>query len=240
MPHSSTSSSRSSASRRRSRTRLFSLQQAEGARKQYEQGLENAKALEQYADTVRAQGEEDARRQREENDRTIATIRAKYGSSGVTFEGSPLVVLSDAATLAETTVQDIAYITDLERTKQLRSAELEEYNAMYFKLDELGYKVQAKNYATDIEGFGLEATNYSNQAKLYEYQAGLQEFDAAIAGAQQSIANNEAKLTELAGGAQAYGYEAEAASYRASADASLIAGGWGAASAVASGLSSGY
>ena len=225
----------------------FALEQAGAARKQYEQGLANAQTQKEYADQIRAQGEEEARRKREENDRKLATIRAKYAGSGVTFEGSPLVVLSDAATLAETTVQDIAYVTELERQKQLRVAEVEEFQAGFSLLDEQGFKVQALNFAgaaeaagRDVMGLGLEAQNYRNQRLQYQYQQDLTSFDTAIAGARQSIAYNEAKLTELAGGAQAYGFQAQAAATEAAASASLISGYAGAAKAAVGGFQQAY
>jgi hypothetical protein len=225
----------------------YALEQAAGARKAYEQGLSNAETQKRYADTIRAQGEEQARRKRDENDRKIATIRAKYGGSGVTFEGSPLVVLSDAATLAETTVQDIAYVTELERQKQLRVAEIEEFNAGFSLLDEQGYKVQALNYAAAAEtagrekaSLGLEAANYRNQGIQQQFAIDLTSYDTAIAGAKQDIANREAKLTELAGGAQAYGFQAQAAATEAQASASLISGYGQAAGALVGGFQSAY
>lgn len=225
----------------------YALEQAAGARKAYEQGLANAQTQKQYADTIRAQGQEEARRKREENDRKIATMRAKYGGSGVTFEGSPLVVLSDAATLAETTVQDIAYVSELQRQKQLRIAEVEEFNAGFSLLDEQGYKVQAFNYAAAAEtaqrekaSLGLEAANYRNQGIQQQFAIDLTSYDTAIAGAKKDIANREAKLTELAGGAQAYGFQVQAMGTEAKASASLISGYGQAAGAVAGGFEQAY
>jgi hypothetical protein len=202
----------------------FANQQAEGARKAYEQGLSNAETQRRYAETIRSQGEEEARRKREENDRRIATIRSKYAGSGVTFEGSPLIVLGDAAALAETTVQDIVFASELERQKQLRVSELTEFEAGFSLLDEQGFKVQALNYAGAAEtaqrekmALGLEAANYRNERLQALYSEDLTKFETAIAGAKKDIAYREAKLIELAGGAQAYGYRAEAAASEAAA-----------------------
>jgi hypothetical protein len=195
----------------------FANQQAEGARKAYEQGLSNAEAQRRYADTIRAQGQEEARRKREESDQRIATMRAKYAGSGVTFEGSPIVVLGDAARLAETNVQDIVYASELERQKQLRIGELTEFEAGFSLLDERGFKIQALNYLGAAEtaerekaALGLEAYNYKNAQLQEMYKEDLTVFDTAIAGARQEIANRQATLTELAGGVQAYGFQAEA------------------------------
>ena len=203
------------------------LLQSQGARKAYEQGLMNAKTMADYAETVRAQGREEASRKREENEQRIALMRSKYGASGVTFEGSPLIVLSDAARLAETQVQDIAYVTELESRKQLRAGEMERFKSEFSLIDEYGYKVQAEN-------LGREAMTFANQAKRYEFDQSLYAFDSQIAGAKNRIQLNEARLTELAGNAQAYGFEAQAAQSRMGAQASLISGAFG---AVSSGLS---
>ena len=194
--------------------------QATGARMQYDQGVLNAKQQEMEAEGVRAQGREEARRKREENEQRVSQIRSRYGASGVTFEGSPLVVLSDAARLGESAVQDVVYATELESRKQYRQAEIEKFRASFSLIDEMGYNV--------------EAQNLRNQATRFGYESTLAEYDTAIAGAKFRIGLNEARLTELAGGAQAYGMRAEASQSRMKANASLISGAFGAAS---SGLS---
>jgi hypothetical protein len=198
--------------------------QATGARMQYDQGLLNAKQQELEAENVRAQGREEASRKREENEQRISQIRSRYGASGVTFEGSPLVVLSDAARLGESAVQDVVYATELESRKQYRAAEIEKFKAGFSLIDEMGYNV--------------EAQNLRNQAARFGYESTLAEYDTAIAGARFRIGLNEARLTELAGGAQAYGMRAEAAQSRYAANASLIGGAFGAVSKGLSGISS--
>jgi hypothetical protein len=221
----------------------FANQQAEGARKAYEQGLANAETQRKYADTIRAQGQEQARRKREESERRLATIRSKYGGSGVTFEGSPLVVLSDAASLAEASVQDIVYASELERQKQLRIGELTEFEAGFSLLDERGFKIQALNFAGAAEtaerekaALGLEAYNYRNQRLQELYKEDLTTFDTAIAGARKEISNREAKLTELAGSAQAYGFQAQANVSEAMAGQAKTEAAFGAAGSLISGV----
>lgn len=209
------------------------LLQSQGARKAYEQGLSNAKTMADYAETVRAQGREEARRKREEGEQRLSLMRSKYGASGVTFEGSPLIVLADAARLAETQAQDVSYLTELESRKQLRAGEMERFKAEFSLIDEYGYKVQAAN-------LGREAMTFANQAKRYEFDQSLYAFDSEIAGAKNRIQLNEARLTELAGGAQAYGFEAQAQQSRYAANASLIGGAFGAVSGGISGLSSAF
>jgi hypothetical protein len=197
--------------------------QAVGARNQYDQGLLNAQQEEMEAEATRAQGREEARRAREENERKLATIRSRIGATGTTFEGSNLEQLADAARLAEVTVQDMSYVTELQSRKQYRQAEITKWEAGFSLIDEYGFNVQKQNY--------------SNQAVRYGYESQLFEYDTAIAGAQYRIGLNQAKLTELSGKAEANAYEFQAAQSRYSAKASLIGGAFGAVQAGLGGIS---
>jgi hypothetical protein len=196
--------------------------QAFGAQQQYEQGLQNAKQQEIEAEAVRAQGREEARRKREENEIRISQIRAKYGASGVTFEGSPLVVLADAARLGEVAVQDIAYATEIQSRKDYRQAEIEKFKAGFSLIEKAGYE--------------QEAANYQVKAQIAEYEGNLYEYDQAIAGAKYRIGLNEARLIELGGQQQAYGYQAEAQQSRMAASAARTSGFFGAASSLIGGI----
>jgi hypothetical protein len=198
----------------------LAMVQAAGARRQYEQGLLNAQQQEKEAEAVRAQGREESRRQREENEQRIALMRSKYGAAGVAFEGTPLIVLSDAARIGEVAVQDIAYATELQSRKDYRAAEIERFKAGFSLIDEMG--------------FNVEAQNLKNQAARFGYESSLAEYDTAIAGAEYRIKLNQARLTELSGASEATATRFEAAQQRYAANASLISGGF---SAVSSGLS---
>ena len=101
----------------------------------------NAKQQEIEGEASRRQGEEEARRRREENARSLAMVRSKYAASGVTQEGSPLEVLGDAARIAETAVQDVAYTTELSSRKQYREAEIKKFEAGFSLIDEAGFKL---------------------------------------------------------------------------------------------------
>jgi hypothetical protein len=204
----------------------FAEVQALGAQRQYEQGLANAEQQKIEAEAARRAGEEEARRTRDENDRALALIRSKFASSGVTAEGSPLEVLGDAARFGELAVQDVAYAAELESRKQYKEAEIEEFNANYYLIDKAGYQIEASNFAL--------------QAQQYEFQADLHSYESAIAGAAYRIDLNEARLTELAGGVQAWGYESEAAMSETKAQTSLMTGYIGAATAVGTGITSAF
>lgn len=195
------------------------------ARKAYEQEVENAKQKELQASASRAQAREAADREREKNRQQLATIRSKYGAAGVAFEGSPLVVLAEAARLGESAVQDIAYSGELQSRKELREAEIERF----------------KGYGTLLEakGFDVEAMNFRNRAAMYGYESNLYEFDSAIAGAKFRIGENQARLVELGGEAKAQSYEFAAYQSSLQAQASLIGGFTGAASAAVGGITSG-
>jgi hypothetical protein len=171
----------------------MALLQAGGARQQYNQQLENEKQKQMEAAATRAQAREAADRQRQENAQKLSQIRSKYAASGVTFEGTPLEVLSDAARIGESAAQDIAYAGELQSRKEYREAAIERFKGEFALLDEKQYTV--------------EAQNLKNQAARFGYESSLYEFDSAIAGVQKQIGYNKARLTELAGAAEAQGYE---------------------------------
>lgn len=200
--------------------------QAMGAQRQYQQGLLDAKQLELESEAVRAAGREDQARARQENALRISAIRSQYAASGVTFEGTPLEVLSDAAGLGEVAVQDMAYATELESRKTLREAELTKWAAGFSLIDEYGFKVQA-----DI---------YKNEVIRYEYENALAGYDSAIAGAQARIGYNQANLVELGGEVEYNAGMFEAAQSRYGAQTAMVSGLFGAASSGLSGISSAF
>lgn len=61
----------------------------------------NAQVADNNAAMARAQAAENARRQRIMGAKALGSIRAGYGASGVTLEGSPLDVLEESAMNAE-------------------------------------------------------------------------------------------------------------------------------------------
>lgn len=220
----------------------LSASQAAFARKQYEAELSNSATLDKYAEAQRAQSREETRRIREETERRMAVIQSKYGGSGVTFEGSPLVVLADAARLAETSAQDQAYIGELESRKTIREAELTRFKAGYSLIDEAGFMSQAAGFqlkaagsrldafASRVEayGYGVKGFEIGAQAAMYDYQSEIEQanflnqqqsanYDEMIAGAKYKIALNEAELTRYEGSVQA-------SAYKAQGTASLISG----------------
>ena len=198
--------------------------QAMGARQQYDQGLLNAQQKDIESEAIRARGREEQSRARQENALRISSLRSKYAASGVTFEGTPLEVLSNAAGLGEVAVQDMAYITELESRKTIREAELTRWGAGFALIDEYGFKVQAENY--------------KNQAIRYEYETNLAGYDSQIAGAQAKIGFNQAKLIELGGKVEYNAGMFEAAQSRYAAQGAMVGGMFSAASGLLSGVGS--
>lgn len=153
-------------------------------------------------------------------------MRSKVGASGVTFEGTPLASLADAARIGETSVQDIAYAGELQSRKEYREAS-------NMKFDAYGNLLEAK-------GHDVEAMNLRNQSAMYGYDASLGEYDSAIAGAHYRIGLNEAKLVELGGEEKAYSYESASQQSRYSGTASLISGIGGSIGSGISGIGTAY
>jgi len=61
----------------------------------------NAQVSENNATYSRQIGAENERRQRVQNTKALGSIRAKYGASGITLDGSPSDVLAESAANAE-------------------------------------------------------------------------------------------------------------------------------------------
>ena len=191
----------------------FSDVQAVAARKRYEAGLENAKQLDLYAETVRSQQREEARRMREEADTRQAQIRAKYAGSGVTFEGSPLVVLADAARLDETRVQDAAFASELEARKQFRAGELAKFEAGFSLIDEAGFlnqaagqRIQAASFETEAIGHELAGGAYGLESLFAAYKGQSDAFGYQVEALNQ---RNEAASAEFATGVQEARYQTQ-------------------------------
>lgn len=69
----------------------------------------NAQQYETAAKTVEEQGHAEANKARRENRRLLGQMRAQYGASGITLEGSPLDVLEDTAAEGELEAQQKIY-----------------------------------------------------------------------------------------------------------------------------------
>ena len=158
--------------------------------------MQNAKILRDQVENIRMQQREEARRMRDDSDRRVGQMRAKYAASGVAFEGSPLVVLADAAQLAETAVQDKLYIAELEGRKAFRAAEMTEYNA------DLELAASTAQFGLDAYAANIAKANYQSQLEGARY-------DTLIAGAKNKIALGAAELTRYEGNVQAQAYRAE-------------------------------
>lgn len=116
--------------------------QQQSAHAQYQAQQNNAIELDNRARAVEAQGREQARRTREENERALARQRGQFAKSGVVNEGTPLAVMAESAGHLELAVQDSAYQTDMESRAIGRKAELERYQSGFSLFDESVAKYQ--------------------------------------------------------------------------------------------------
>lgn len=101
----------------------------QSAMAQYQAQQNNAAVLNDQARAAEAQGREQARRLKDEKERTLALQRARYAKAGVTSEGSPLAVLADTAGQLERQVQDVHFQSDLEARNWDRKADLMRYES---------------------------------------------------------------------------------------------------------------
>ena len=79
-------------------TLVGSVMQAQGQKKQYEA---EARSAEYNAAVTRQEANAEEARRRRESQRQLGAIKAGRAKSGVTMEGTPLLVLEESAELAE-------------------------------------------------------------------------------------------------------------------------------------------
>lgn len=84
----------------------------------------SAKVGEQAAETARMKAAYDEELHRERVRKTLSTMRALYGKSGVDITGSPLLELSESAGQGELDALAIRYGGDVEAARQRSSATL--------------------------------------------------------------------------------------------------------------------
>jgi len=89
----------------------------------------NARVADRNARTVLQQTESEAESQRREGRRKLSAIRAQYGASGLTMEGSPLDVLEDSAMEVELDVQKTRYKGHMEALGYTEKAKLSRLQA---------------------------------------------------------------------------------------------------------------
>lgn len=83
--------------------------QAQAASQQRKMGEYQAKVAEKQAIETAQAAEFEADKQRENTRRLLSTQRARYAGAGVTFEGSPLLVMEQTAADAELDAQAIEW-----------------------------------------------------------------------------------------------------------------------------------
>lgn len=111
---------------------IGSMQGAQQARSQGEAGAAaaafNSAAATRNAGIARQQAADDAAAQRRTAVQTMGAMRAGYGASGVTLEGSPLEVLESSARNAELDNQMIRYKGELRAMGYEDTATLEDFS----------------------------------------------------------------------------------------------------------------
>lgn len=126
---------------------------------------QNADVLNAQGRAAEAAGREEARRQRERNEKAQAMQRARYAKAGVTTEGSPLAVMSESAALLELQAQDIHHKSELEGRAFDEQAKAARYQA---QMSDFDASVARYQMAAADAGFTIG----SNQANA-NYLAGM-------------------------------------------------------------------
>lgn len=175
----------------------------------------NAAAQDQEANLVEAQARERARRQREQNDKIMASIRAKQGKSNVTFEGSPLLVMAETAGLMELGVADAFYEAGLQ-SQSLRTkadagrygAALELWQSRFVGQDaQMEGEVMALKSQADVANFNLERQSAMYELAAAQYQGSALTRQRDLIGQQLVYDMNAARGTYMQGMNQSQAYQ---------------------------------
>lgn len=144
----------------------MAAQQAEAQGKIYDY---NARVAQNEATRAEMEARERAKRMRAENERMLGLQRARYGKSGVTSAGSPLMVMADTAGLGELAVADELYKADAQRSGLLQSAALEQFKARMARFEGSGYSWNAANAGAFAKPYLMQGMNEANALRMGSY-----------------------------------------------------------------------
>jgi hypothetical protein len=129
----------------------------------------NAQVAQNEANRTEMEARERARRMRSENERMLGLQRAAYGKSGVTSEGSPLMIMADTAGLGELAVADELYKADAQRSGLFTQAALEQYKGRMAQFEGAGYSLNAANAGTFARPALMQGMNEASALRTSSY-----------------------------------------------------------------------
>lgn len=141
----------------------------------------NAQANEREASLIEGQARERIRRQREMNDKALAALRAKRTRADITTEGTPLFIQGQAAAIAELTIADMKYESDLLVQAKQQEARIKDYRSRVTlwgtQFEQMDADVMALKSQTEQQMFALDyqVANYERAAGLYAGSAIVQQ-----------------------------------------------------------------
>lgn len=174
----------------------------------------NAAQQDQQANLIEAQARERARRDREENERVMAAIRAKRGTTNISFEGSPLMVMAETAGLMELGVADAFYEAGLNSQALRAKADagryggaLELWQSQFVGMDaRMEGEVMALKSQADVSNLMLDKQSAQYELAALQYQSSALSRQRDLIGQQLSFDMNAAKGTYYQGMNQANAY----------------------------------
>lgn len=151
----------------------------------------NAQQTEREASLIEAQARERIRRQRELSDKAIAALRAKRTRADITTEGTPLFIQGQAAAVAELTISDMKYESDLMVQAKQQEARIQNYRSQVSlwgtQFEQMDADVMALKSQTEQQMFALD-----QQVSAYEYAAAQYQGSAIVA--QRGLIQQELQL----------------------------------------------
>lgn len=181
----------------------------------------NAAAADQEAMTLQAQARERARRQQEQSDKVMAAIRAKGSRTNITNEGSPLLMMGDAAWAMELSKQDAFYEAGLQVEALRYKGRIQDWQSKVTlwetKFPRMDADVMKIKSTVEYQKFAMDMQMARYEEQAAQWQSSVLTRQRELAGVEYQYGLRQAQLGYMQG-------MNEASAYRIGAFGSLLSG----------------
>lgn len=156
--------------------------------------LANASIAEDEAARVEREARAEAQRTREENETALSKQRAAYAASGVTSEGTPLLVMSENAANLELAVADSIYEARVNQNSYYNQASNYKYLASLYEMEK-----QTASYEKSSAEWGLSMVGNAYDLDMANAEADLiAEYNQSDSTRTSSYASLLSGVTDVA------------------------------------------
>lgn len=163
----------------------------------------NAAAADQEAMTLQAQARERARRQQEQSDKVMAAIRAKGSRTNITNEGSPLLMMGDAAWAMELAKQDAFYEAGLQIEALRYKGRIQDWQSKVTlwetKFPRMDADVMKIKSTVEYQKFAMDMQMARYEEQAAQWQSSVLTRQRELAGVEYQYGMQQAQLGYMQG-----------------------------------------